>query len=65
MCTPIAIYKMYVAVISICVRSVARLLLHVRFSRDGAYCEREEVREAIFVVIVLCSLRFLYLTICR
>jgi len=57
-------YKMYVNVISICVRSVALLLLHVKY-QPGCVLWWEELSEVIFVEIVLCSLRFQYLTICR
>jgi len=67
LCAPIAIYKMYVDVISICVRSVALLLVRVRhrsFDRYGV-CWWEQLSEVIWVEIVLCSLRFQYLTICR
>jgi hypothetical protein len=64
LCTPIAIYKMYVDVISICVQSVALLLARVRFQPGWCVFLEEQLRQGIFVEIVLCVLRFQYPTIC-
>jgi len=55
---------MYVDVISICVQSVALLLVRVRFQPEWCVLLEERICQGIFVEIV-CVLRFQYPTICR